>query len=340
MRYQVTKSIDRRSLKFGLLYGRMQALLKGSRWEDRVTELLKARAALAAITVDKNLLEKAGLEREVLSVEELARLLGEQNWQNYQAYYQARAEALASKPTNLSLAYLQKLHADILKAEPAASKPWRTARRLIPRVITENGLTKQVEFEVKTHPSQINKKTQEFIDWYNQALNTDSPLILAGISHFKMVKIHPFVDGNGRLGRVLEHIAMEVNGDICSELLATEVHFLQQSERYYAVIAEAIDQDDITVWLEFYTEVVLSALLDTIKIITKLTAGAIDVEKGSKVELSNAEAQILDILSQENAPGPAEIAKQLGYSRQNIYKLIRNLNHKGLIRKQRSKYNL
>jgi len=49
------------------------------------------------------------------------------------------------------------------------------------------------------------------IKWYNQNQNKLHPLVLAGLFHHKFEKIHPFMDGNGRTGRMLmNHILMSM----------------------------------------------------------------------------------------------------------------------------------
>ncbi len=63
-------------------------------------------------------------------------------------------------------------------------------------VITSN----EVEF---TPVPQIPKKLKEFFDWLNRYDKKANPVEFAALTHYKLVSIHPFADGNGRISRLV-----------------------------------------------------------------------------------------------------------------------------------------
>lgn len=53
---------------------------------------------------------------------------------------------------------------------------------------------------------------QAFLDWWNKPHQIDG-LIRAGVAHFWFVTIHPFEDGNGRLGRALSEMTITISSN-------------------------------------------------------------------------------------------------------------------------------
>lgn len=58
-------------------------------------------------------------------------------------------------------------------------------------------------------PQEVPQLMSEFVQWYNRAEHTTMhPVLLAATAHLKFVFIHPFIDGNGRLARLLVNLAL------------------------------------------------------------------------------------------------------------------------------------
>ncbi len=83
-------------------------------------------------------------------------------------------------------------------------------------------------------------------------------LTRAGIAHFYFVSIHPFEDGNGRIGRALAEKALAQSlGE--PSLIALSRAIVRQRKAYYDVLEAANRSLDITDWLEWFAGIVLDA---------------------------------------------------------------------------------
>jgi len=71
---------------------------------------------------------------------------------------------------------------------------------------------------------------QEFFRWYNRAKPSTNPIELAGLAHFRFESIHPFGDGNGRIGRLLMNSILHENG--CPML---NILYAQRTQYYNAL---------------------------------------------------------------------------------------------------------
>ena len=119
----------------------------------------------------------------------------------------------------------------------------------------------KVHFEAP--PSkQVPAEMKRFIVWFNRtAPNSKEPLpaiTRAGTAHLYFESIHPFEDGNGRIGRAIAEKAMTQNfGQPVLVSLATTI--LAHQKRYYEALEKANQRNDITEWLVWFAEVALEA---------------------------------------------------------------------------------
>jgi len=72
-------------------------------------------------------------------------------------------------------------------------------------------------------------------------LNSDQahelyPVLLSGISHYEFVRIHPFVDGNGRTARALATLILYLKSFDTKRFFALDDYYNEDRERYYAVL--------------------------------------------------------------------------------------------------------
>ena len=90
------------------------------------------------------------------------------------------------------------------------------------------------------------------------------PLTRAGITHLYFVSIHPFEDGNGRIGRALAEKSLAQNLGQPS-LIALAYTIERKRKDYYAALERSNRGNEITSWLEYFANTVLEAQDNTIK---------------------------------------------------------------------------
>ena len=103
-------------------------------------------------------------------------------------------------------------------------------------------------------PSQVPHLMTEFVEW----LNTESeisPVLIAGISQYQFVHIHPFLDGNGRTARVLCSLILYLNGYDFKRLFSISEYYDRDRPKYYDTIQSVRENDmDMTTWLEYFSK--------------------------------------------------------------------------------------
>lgn len=87
-------------------------------------------------------------------------------------------------------------------------------------------------------------------------LNTEDdgfpPLVRAGLAHLQFETIHPFLDGNGRVGRLLITLLLCHEGVLDEPMLYLSLYFKQHREEYYEMLTHVRETGDWESWMEFF----------------------------------------------------------------------------------------
>lgn len=120
----------------------------------------------------------------------------------------------------------------------------------------------QVHFEAPPS-TRVSAEMDAFFSWFNRTKPGGlSPipnlLIRAAIAHLYFETIHPFEDGNGRIGRVIAEkaLAQGVNRPM---LMSLSTRIEADKRRYYEALKKAQRNSDVTDWINYFSETVLQA---------------------------------------------------------------------------------
>lgn len=108
-------------------------------------------------------------------------------------------------------------------------------------------------------PQFVEKLITDLLNWAKQ---DDTPaLIKSAVVHYEIEMIHPFADGNGRMGRLWQNVILSHWNPIFAWIPIETIIYKYQSE-YYRVLAEADSDNDSTVFIEFMLKIILETLND------------------------------------------------------------------------------
>ncbi|MBU2539002.1 MAG: DUF4172 domain-containing protein, partial [Proteobacteria bacterium] len=104
------------------------------------------------------------------------------------------------------------------------------------------------------------KEMDQFFSWVN-SINEPEPLIKAGITHLWFVMIHPFDDGNGRIGRAITDYQLAGNYPAVMQFASFSKHISIDRKGYYRILETAgKDGLDITGWLQWFLQTLKAAI--------------------------------------------------------------------------------
>jgi Fic family protein len=134
------------------------------------------------------------------------------------------------------------------------------------QVVSGASYAPKVHFEAPPS-TRIRKEMKRFIEWFNEtAPGTHSALpalTRGGIAHLYFESIHPFEDGNGRIGRALAEKAL-VQGFGQPIIVALARSILAHHADYYRALEEANKTNDVTRWLRWFAAMALEAQCRTL----------------------------------------------------------------------------
>ncbi len=137
-----------------------------------------------------------------------------------------------------------------------------------PMQIVSGPVTKRtVHFEAPP-ARRVPREVAKFIRWFNGPSRQMDGLLRAGIAHLWFESIHPFEDGNGRVGRAIVDLALaqDVQSDLRLYSLATE--FAAERDAYYDQLHAASRADaDITRWLNWFCRTFAAACARSVNVI-------------------------------------------------------------------------
>ena len=180
---------------------------------------------------------------------------------------------------------------------------------------------------------------QEFFTWSNSREAQDvHPVIRAGIVHYELVRIHPFIDGNGRTARALALLVLYSEGYDVKRFFSLEEYFDKDIQEYYRAILSVQESEtqNMTYWLEYFSYG-LAIELDRVKEqVLKLSQDLKLKQKlGTQVALSERQIILLEILQRQGQITTAEVNEALPMvSTDTILRDIKDLIEKGIIMKE------
>lgn len=207
------------------------------------------------------------------------------------------------------------------------------------QVVIKNSVSGEVTF--RPPPAvEIPYLIEEFITWLNDTdKNKLHPVIKAGISHYELARVHPFLDGNGRVARALTMLILYLDGYDIRKFFSLEEYYDKDAASYYAVLQKIAEdsQTDLTPWLEYFTQG-LAIELNRIKEKVRNLSADLHLKKklgGEQVFLSERQIKIVEYLQkagflQNQAFGTLFTM----VSEDTVLREIKQLIDRGIIKKQ------
>lgn len=112
-------------------------------------------------------------------------------------------------------------------------------------------------------PEKIKTEMDKFLDWFNNENRLD-PVLKAAIAHFWFIIIHPFDDGNGRIGRAITDMLLARSEGSGERFYSMSGQILAERKRYYEILQKVQHSSgDITEWLSWFFDCLKKAMLAT-----------------------------------------------------------------------------
>lgn len=156
------------------------------------------------------------------------------------------------------------------------------------------------------------------------------PLVRCALMHYQFETLHPFLDGNGRLGRLLIIFFLIERHLLPEPLLYVSSYFEEHKEEYYDRLQAVRERGEIQEWLRFFLTAISQQAQDAV-----LRAEAmIDLREDYRQRLHGNRSrahEIIDALLENPFVSTAGVARRLGITNPGATKLLRHLESLGIL---------
>jgi len=144
-------------------------------------------------------------------------------------------------------------------------------------------------------PSEVPAMMEEFINWYNS--DTSTPIIIkSAVSHLIFECIHPFDDGNGRIGRAIADMTLAQMDGGKQRFYSLSRQIEKEKSEYYEVLERVSRQgSDIGIWLEWYINCLKNAVEDSQNVLSRILNKSIFWREHALSQMSDRQRKVLNI---------------------------------------------
>jgi len=246
---------------------------------------------------------------------------------NYRKALMLAKESITDRPIRLGM--IRELHRILMDSVRGENKEPGQFRKDQNWIGSPGSRIEEATF-VPPNPLQLMDHLQSW-ETYLSSEDID-PIVQTAIAHAQFELLHPFKDGNGRIGRLLIPLFLYSKGRLTSPMFYLSAYLERHRDEYYARL-RAISQDgDWTGWCAFFLHAVNAQAQQngaTLREIMDLY----DVTKRQvrAITRSPHSAELVDALFDRPIFTAADIARRAGVPKPTLHKLIKNLLDEGVL---------
>lgn len=247
---------------------------------------------------------------------------------NYVAALEHGLKRLKTLP--LSLRLVRELHEKLMtgvRGDHATPGEFRRTQNWIGRP----GCTLADASYVPPAPDAVMAQLGQWEDFLHD--ETIPPLVHAALMHYQFEAIHPFLDGNGRVGRLLITLCLCARGVLPEPLLYLSAFFEATRTDYYGSLRAVTEQGDWVGWIEYFLNGVARQSEDALSRAERINGQLAEWREafaggGSKIPL-----QLIDLIGANPFLSPRDTERRLGVSYNTVMRAITTLETGGVLTK-------
>lgn len=166
----------------------------------------------------------------------------------------------------------------------------------------------KVHFEAPS-ADKLKKEMTAFLSWFANQSDVD-PVLRAGIAHLWFVTLHPFEDGNGRIGRAIADMALARADNIPDRFYSLSTQFASERKDYYNQLErQQKSTPEITGWLEWFLDCLGRAISNAEESLSKVLFKAKLWDKINQHPVNERQRFIINRMLEDNFVGHMNTSK-------------------------------
>lgn len=226
----------------------------------------------------------------------------------------------------------REIHGQLLSGVRGQEKNPGEFRRSQNWIGAANCSLKEARF-IPPNVDDMNQAMDELELYMNESDDYD-PLIRISLIHYQFETIHPFLDGNGRVGRLLILLYLMQQGLLSKPIIYISYFLKKNQIEYYDRISEVRRSGNYEQWISFFLEAVSAAAKDSLDTVEKLNAlHEQNVKKLPKTSRSNDNVRkLFDYIEQFPIIDIKKTSEAFGISYNTVSSAIKKLEQIGILK--------
>ncbi|MFA7197230.1 MAG: Fic family protein [Clostridiales bacterium] len=208
----------------------------------------------------------------------------------------------------------------------------RAGVRKLPGTVLKNKTTGEVIYTPPGSEQEILSLLANLEEYINNDADSVDPLIKLAVIHYQLECIHPFYDGNGRTGRIVNVLYMVLKNLLDSPILYLSKFIIINKTDYYRLLQEVTVQGQWEEWVLFMLKGIEETANETLTLIKKINESL----KNTAEEIKNVlpkiySRELVDLIFFEFYTKIPYIEQGLGVSRKTAAKYLSDLEDAGFL---------
>jgi Fic family protein len=313
-RYALTPAMARRLMEIEAARAVVEQVPLPPAIQSEMRNRARLRATHYSTRIEGNRLTLAEAE-QVLAGRKVSLHGRERDAGEVRSYWKAllRVEEWAARGAELTEELIQRIHALVEgRARPSRYRDGQNTIR-----DSETGALVYLPPEARDVPALM----AGLVAWVRQAEEERlPPPLIAGLTHYQFVTIHPYYDGNGRTARLLATFLLQRDGYGLNGLFSLEEEHARDLAAYYNSLAihphhnyyEGRDTADLSSWLEYFLAVLATAFTSTREEIMRATREGSPGEPDALRRLDARARAVLALFTRQDRITASDVARLLG----------------------------
>lgn len=165
---------------------------------------------------------------------------------------------------------LCELHRQLVVGTPADTVEAGRIRRIQVVIGSRGGSVNDARFIPMPEGQQLESSVQDLISWIDTPQRDLDPIVAAALTHYQFETLHPFNDGNGRIGRLLIVLQLVKIGALDEGLLSVSPWFERRRDEYQGLLSDVSASGEWDRWIAFFAEGIEASAMDSAERISSM----------------------------------------------------------------------
>jgi Fic family protein len=212
----------------------------------------------------------------------------------------------------------------------------RAGIRKLPGTVLKNESTGEVVYTPPSGEKEIMALMSNLEKYINDDYDNVDPLIKLAVIHYQFETIHPFYDGNGRTGRIINVLYLILKELLDSPILYLSKYIIRNKSAYYRLLQDVRTKGDWEDWILFILDGIEQTAEETLLLVKRIN----DVLEKTAEDIKNmlpkiSSRELVDLLFYEFYTKIVYIEKGLGITRKTASNYLSSLEDKGFLVSQK-----